>query len=384
MVHHRVADDDRLDDFRRCHTGLVRQRLGQIAQSLAHNARHLDIAARVHHDIGDAAHQIFAKADLRVHQAGGGQHRSIRQRDEMARDGRRAQINCQPVERGFAQAGEQRNEAGGLLRIALPDRSRDLPVALAQHRLELRHHRKIGLQAFDPESVFQSGGEALEIAQRFVHIGFGHIDEVNPHRRIHLHHPLGGGFADHLLMHLGFGRHVEHHIALDAGLAAQPTPCLQPAHAIIALFHRIDRRQRICSDRHAMFGELPLPDRHLAFRADPPPAADRIEINPHLPRGLQHTRPFGDAGAFARRGENYEGIIHGALQSCASRILGCAHGKSTHHRDLSHLSCGIGETTRETLGENFGQKSCAWEALRAFPASRLRGGASACRWRLSR
>ena len=48
---------------------------------LAHGRGHLRRAAGVHHRIGDAAHQIFAEADLRVHQAGGGLHLAVAQID---------------------------------------------------------------------------------------------------------------------------------------------------------------------------------------------------------------------------------------------------------------------------------------------------------------
>ena len=69
VVHDRVADEDHLVNRARVNLGLVGNRRGQRIDRLAHGAGHLDIAAGVHHGIADAAHQIFAKADLRVHQA---------------------------------------------------------------------------------------------------------------------------------------------------------------------------------------------------------------------------------------------------------------------------------------------------------------------------
>ena len=47
---------------------------------------HLRVAARVHHHVGDAAHQVFAEADLRVHQA---RRRPPPRRSTGRRDGRR-------------------------------------------------------------------------------------------------------------------------------------------------------------------------------------------------------------------------------------------------------------------------------------------------------
>ena len=42
-------------------------------------AVHALCALRFHHGIGDTAHQVFAKSDLRVHYAAGGQHVAGRQ-----------------------------------------------------------------------------------------------------------------------------------------------------------------------------------------------------------------------------------------------------------------------------------------------------------------
>ena len=44
------------------------------AEGVAHGRGHLGRAAGVHHGEGDPAHQILAEADLRVHDAGRGQH----------------------------------------------------------------------------------------------------------------------------------------------------------------------------------------------------------------------------------------------------------------------------------------------------------------------
>jgi hypothetical protein len=63
-VHHRVADEDRLDDLARLDPAFGGERGGELVQRRAHGLRHLHRAARVHHRVGDPAHQVLAEADL--------------------------------------------------------------------------------------------------------------------------------------------------------------------------------------------------------------------------------------------------------------------------------------------------------------------------------
>jgi hypothetical protein len=68
VMHHRVADEDRLDDG----AGDPASAPPAAASALIASRTafgHLGVAAGVHHRIGHAAHQVLAKADLRVHHA---------------------------------------------------------------------------------------------------------------------------------------------------------------------------------------------------------------------------------------------------------------------------------------------------------------------------
>src|SRR5690625_5521258 len=51
----------------------------------------LPISAGVHHDVGDPAHQVFAEADLGVHDAAGRQHLSGREVAEVGGNRGRAE-----------------------------------------------------------------------------------------------------------------------------------------------------------------------------------------------------------------------------------------------------------------------------------------------------
>ena len=67
MMHDRVADQRDFQDLVALDAGLARGFADQRVHRLAHHARQLLVAARIHHHVGNAAHQVFAEADLRVH-----------------------------------------------------------------------------------------------------------------------------------------------------------------------------------------------------------------------------------------------------------------------------------------------------------------------------
>jgi len=106
----------------------------QCLQRLADGGGHFLLAARIHHHVGDAAHQILAEADLRIHQAGRGRHLAGREIGEMGGNGGGADIDGDAIglvmETGpdrhqpVPAAGRAREHGGG-----------DLPLALAQNLL---------------------------------------------------------------------------------------------------------------------------------------------------------------------------------------------------------------------------------------------------------
>ena len=61
--------------------------------ALAHAVGELHVAARIHHHIGDAAHQVFAEADLRVHRTDRGDNRAADEIAEMRCDRGRADVD---------------------------------------------------------------------------------------------------------------------------------------------------------------------------------------------------------------------------------------------------------------------------------------------------
>ena len=61
--------------------------------------------------------------------------------------------------------------------------------------------------------VVERIGEALEIAARIVHVGFGDLDVVQPDRGIDGEVARLGALAHDLLVNLALGRHVNDEIA---------------------------------------------------------------------------------------------------------------------------------------------------------------------------
>ena len=71
MVHDRVAHQHNFHDVSDVGICLLAHFFGELLKRRADGGGHFLFATRVHHHIGNAAHQIFTKADLRVHQACG-------------------------------------------------------------------------------------------------------------------------------------------------------------------------------------------------------------------------------------------------------------------------------------------------------------------------
>ena len=256
MVHHGVHDEHRLDQIGGVDAVLAREFSGKRVDRGPHRAGHFRVAARVHHRVGDAAHQVLAEADLRVHHPGRGLHRTGRQIAKMGGNRRRADVDRQPPERPVEKAGPKIDQPlGRAFDRSVQDR-RDLEVALPQHRLQPGHQRERGPLDLDLPLVAEGGAQAFQIARGLVHVGRGDLDINDPRRRIHLHDPFGGRLADHLFVDLTFGRHVDHDVLQDLRLTAEPPPLRQAAHALVARLDRVPFGQRVLCDRHTMFREV--------------------------------------------------------------------------------------------------------------------------------
>ncbi len=107
VVHDRVADERDLEDVVARDAGVGGELGGELREAAANRARQLLLGARVHHHVGDAAHQVLAEADLRVHLSGRGEHVARVEIAQVPGDGRRADVERDPVRR-LVEAGPDR------------------------------------------------------------------------------------------------------------------------------------------------------------------------------------------------------------------------------------------------------------------------------------
>ena len=113
----------------------------QPVQRLAHGSGHAAPRRRIHHRVGDAAHQVLAEADLRIRRC---LRRRRPRRWQIARGARRWwSSRCRPRGRRRARASPGQTP---MICLLVVDRDRDLPVAGPQHRLQRLQHRQIAVE----------------------------------------------------------------------------------------------------------------------------------------------------------------------------------------------------------------------------------------------
>ena len=130
MMHDRIANEDGVQNILARHAAIGADLVDQSVQGFAHRVGHGLAAVRVHHHVGNAAHQILAEADLWVGGAGRCDGSAREQRRQVHGDRRRADIAGDAV--GLVlQAGIERDEARALAVLIAMDGGGYLPFALA-------------------------------------------------------------------------------------------------------------------------------------------------------------------------------------------------------------------------------------------------------------
>ena len=180
VVHDRIADQCHLQDFAARDARLARSLADEIVHGLAHCARELLVAARVHHHVGDAAHQVFAEADLRVHRPAGGDDLAADEIAKVRRDRRRADVDGDAV----GALGEARRDRHDVAILA--QRRGDFPSASAQRPLQAGERSEIGVRLGETPLLAERLLQAAEIARRIVHVRLADLDVVEAHDGIDL------------------------------------------------------------------------------------------------------------------------------------------------------------------------------------------------------
>ena len=181
VVHHRVADDDRLEDQRGVDASLGGDLGGEGRDGFLHGAGHLGVTAGVHHRVADPAHQVFAEADSagssgrrrRAHARRSGRTDAPRSWSSRGRwQGHKSPPSCRP--------GQTSEDAEIFCIRRLMERDAHLPLALAQRRLQLLQDREGRAHALDLPLLAKRHLQAFEIARGFVHVGLLHLDQHQP------------------------------------------------------------------------------------------------------------------------------------------------------------------------------------------------------------
>ena len=142
MMHHRVANKGDIHDEVFVNLRLTANLGEKGANAFAHGFCHLIRATGVHHGIGNTAHQILTKADLRVHNTVGGNDFARLQIAQMGGDGGGAEVYRHSIKRPVIIPRPDLQDFSRMVRITQINRDGDLPITLAQGGLQLFHNRQ--------------------------------------------------------------------------------------------------------------------------------------------------------------------------------------------------------------------------------------------------
>ncbi len=138
-----------------------------------------------------------------------------------------------------------------------------------------------------------------------MHVRLGDLDVVQPDDRIDFDRVRVEAFAHDLPMHLAFGGNINHEIATEPGLTAEPATLFEGAALVgVTLLNRVPGRCVIRAGEDRVFGEIAVGDFNLAARANTAAAADGVEIDADFSRGFEQGNPVLEFAALAGGGED--------------------------------------------------------------------------------
>ena len=255
---------------------------------------HLAGALGMHHRVRDAAHQVLAEPDLRVHHAVAGEDRAVGQVGEVARDRRRADVDGDAVGRLV----EPRPDADDL--VSLVDRDGHAVLALLERRLERPDDLEVRLEIGQLPLALERLEQPREVAGRRRQLGRRDLDVVEPDDRVDDEVADVEALAHDLAMDLALGRDVDEDVAADLGRARQPPVGGQALLVAVGRLERRERRQVAGLRDDPVLRELAETLGHLAAAADPAPAADRIDVDAERARRVEDRRARSRTGRDGR------------------------------------------------------------------------------------
>ena len=315
-MHDRVADERDLEDVVARDARTLRELGRELREAAADGARELLLGAGVHHHVGDAAHQILAESDLRVHLSCRSEHVAGGEVAEVAGDRRRADVEGDPEHRLV----EARPDAGDHRAVVHGDR--DAPASPAQGLLQPRQDVRVALEPHQPPLALESIAQAPEIARRGGQIRLLDLDVVKANDRVHLDRVRVCLLAHDLAMHLAFRGNVDHELPNDAGGAPEAPPGCETAVGGVGLLDVADGCQVRGGRDDRVLRVLALAHLDLAAAADAATAADRVDVDPEPPGRFEHGRAVLELAAPAGGGEDDE-----VVGSRAHALTGSALGE---------------------------------------------------------
>ena len=293
-------------------------------QGRAHGAGHLERATLVHHRVRDAAHEVLAEPDLRVHDARRGQDRAVAEVGEMAGDRRRADVDRDAVDLLVETGPDGRHVA------PVVDSDRDRVAALLERRLERPDDVEVGGQAGQVPLALEGVEEADQVTGRRGELGRRDLDVVEADDRVDDEVADRQALADDLAVDLAVGRDVDDHVAAQVGGTRQPASLGEPLLAVVLGLALGRRGQVVGAGSDAVLGERAERRHDLAATAEAAPATDRVDVDAERARGVEDRRPLGEPAAPAGRREDDEGI--------RGRLGGLGGGRRHGREPLSRRS----------------------------------------------
>ena len=309
VMHDRIPDDHQVEHVR----GIDRSRGDEFAREFVERGPdrrgQVLIAARVHHHVRDAAHEIFPEADLWVHPSRGTEHFARREIAQVTGDGRGTDVDGDAVDR-VREPGERRCECRRTAVRVMSQRQRGCARLACERTVQPDERGSVDRANLQP--VLLAHGQTNhpdETAAGRIPLQF-HVGE----RDHGIHHEIvqRHGLAHHLPMDLAGGRHVDDCVVLEGGRTPEPSVRCERAVGAVVGLHCGRRGKRRVVRLDGPLGERTGGRQHLAMTADTSTAAHGVEVDAQGPGRVEHRRPRRDRSVQAGWSEHHAYVGHNA------------------------------------------------------------------------
>jgi hypothetical protein len=231
------------------------------------------IAALVEHHVRDAAHEVLAEPDLRVHHAGTREDLTVDEVDEVTGDRRGPDVD-RDAERSIVETGPDRDDVPATVHC-----DRDPVRAGGQRRLKPADDREVRAEVVQVPLGSQRVEQPAQVAGRRREIRLADVYRMQSDDRIHLERSSRQVLANDLAMDLALRRDVDDGVAEQAGGARQAPIGGQPLVPAIGLLDGVGLAQVVRRGRDAVLRERPECRHDGTPTADPAPATHGVDVD---------------------------------------------------------------------------------------------------------